>query len=260
MSCTSVSSGSRPRPLRLRVLTYNIRHGEGLDGRIDLDRQAAVIRSCDPDLVALQEVDNRTRRTQNVDQTAELERLTRLQAHFGPAMDFDGGQYGLAVLSRHPLPCSTVWALPYSSSREPRVGLAVRVRLPAGAGELLFVCTHLDYGPGSPDRLPQAEELERLATATVGQSPAVLAGDLNSAVSGAPVRALARRWRLSCGQEAAPTYPADAPQECIDHVLFRPADRWRVLACQVLAEPVASDHRPVLVELELRPGPVVWPG
>jgi endonuclease/exonuclease/phosphatase (EEP) superfamily protein YafD len=88
----------------------------------------------------------------------------------------------------------------------------------------------------------------------------VLAGDLNSAVSGAPVRALARRWRLSCGQEAAPTYPADAPQECIDHVLFRPADRWRVLACQVLAEPVASDHRPVLVELELRPGPVVWPG
>ncbi|MEX2025646.1 MAG: endonuclease/exonuclease/phosphatase family protein, partial [Pirellulaceae bacterium] len=62
--------------LQLRVLTYNIHHGEGIDGKLDLPRIARVIESVDPDLVALQEVDRRVERTGSVDQPAELARLT----------------------------------------------------------------------------------------------------------------------------------------------------------------------------------------
>ena len=64
----------------MRILTYNIHHGEGLDGRIDLPRIAAVIAAQRPDLVALQEVDRNARRSGGVDQAAELGRLTGLQA------------------------------------------------------------------------------------------------------------------------------------------------------------------------------------
>ena len=72
----------------LRILTYNIQHGAGADGTVDLERQAAVIQRLKPDLVALQEVDDRTQRTKNVDQTAELGRLTNLHVRFAHQLDF----------------------------------------------------------------------------------------------------------------------------------------------------------------------------
>lgn len=87
-------------PWRIRVLTYNIHHGEGLDGKVDLGRIAQVIQQAAPDVVALQEVDLGTERTGRVDQAAELGRLTGLHAVFGKAFDYSGGRYGAALLSR----------------------------------------------------------------------------------------------------------------------------------------------------------------
>src|SRR4030095_13030808 len=89
-------------PTSLRLVTYNIHHGEGNDGSIDLPRLAHVTQSLHPDLVALQEVDIKTARTGQVDQAAELARLTGMHYVFGKAIDFDGGQYGNVVLSRYP--------------------------------------------------------------------------------------------------------------------------------------------------------------
>ena len=50
------------RPATVRVLTYNIHHGEGRDREFDLTRQSQLIMSVQPDLVALQEVDVGTTR------------------------------------------------------------------------------------------------------------------------------------------------------------------------------------------------------
>src|ERR1700724_2661395 len=83
----------------LRVLTYNIHHGEGTDGRFDLSRLARVMKSVQPDVIALQEVDRGTERSGGVDQLAELARLTDMHAEFGKAMDYSGGGYGVAWLS-----------------------------------------------------------------------------------------------------------------------------------------------------------------
>src|SRR5690242_10620478 len=77
-------------PLVLRVLTYNIHHGEGVDRQFDLSRIADVIRSASPDLVALQEVDRNTHRTGNVDQPAELARLMGMHVAFEPNIKFEG--------------------------------------------------------------------------------------------------------------------------------------------------------------------------
>ena len=133
-------------PARLRVLTYNIHHGEGTDGLIDLSRTAGVITATEPDLVALQEVDQETERTGRVNQVAELERLTRLHGAFGKAMDFSGGAYGVAVLSRWPVSSLERHGLPATPDREPRVALTVHVKAGEHGPALEFTSTHLDQG------------------------------------------------------------------------------------------------------------------
>src|SRR5438552_3037737 len=90
-------------PHTVRVLTYNIHHGEGLDGHFDLPRLASVIESTEADLVALQEVDQGTRRASGVNELTELARLAHMHSAFGRAMEFDGGGYGVGILSRWPL-------------------------------------------------------------------------------------------------------------------------------------------------------------
>ena len=111
-STTRVADGKAGAPTRLRVLTYNIHHGEGLDKRLDLERIARIIRSTEPDLVAVQEVDYKTKRTNNLDTPAELAKLTGLHAYFAKAMDYQGGQYGQLILSRHPLTDTKTHLLP----------------------------------------------------------------------------------------------------------------------------------------------------
>ena len=87
----------------LRVLTYNIHHGEGTDGKFDLDRIAKLISAQEPDLVALQEIDVKTARASGVDQAAKLAKLTGMHYAFGRFMKYDGGEYGQMVLSKHPI-------------------------------------------------------------------------------------------------------------------------------------------------------------
>src|SRR5712671_3348280 len=84
-------------PLTVRVLTYNIHHGEGTDGEFDLPRLARIIEGTQADLIALQEVDQATDRASGVNELNELARLTHLHAAFGKAMDFQGGAYGVGI-------------------------------------------------------------------------------------------------------------------------------------------------------------------
>ena len=107
----------------LRVLAYNIHHGEGTDGKFDLDRIAKLITAQEPDLVALQEIDVKTARASGVDQAAELARLTGMHYRFGRFMKYDGGEYGQMVLSKHPILSHENLKLP--EGPEPRTALIV---------------------------------------------------------------------------------------------------------------------------------------
>src|SRR5471030_2775271 len=150
-------------PLTLRVLTYNIHHGEGMDGRFDLSRLAGVVTSIHPDLVALQEVDEGTERASGVDELAELARLTDLHAVFGKAMDYWGGEYGVAVLSRWPLLRTHNDPLPNLAEHEPRTALTVEVAVGDGGPRIAFTSTHFDQARDPENRLAQARYLtERL--------------------------------------------------------------------------------------------------
>jgi endonuclease/exonuclease/phosphatase family metal-dependent hydrolase len=238
-------------PSTVRVLSYNIHHGEGTDGVLDLERIARVIEQAKPDLVALQEVDVLAERSGKVDQAKELARLTELHVAFGSSMDFQGGQYGNAVLSRWPIASSKVHPLPRFGDGEPRSVFVCEIDLPDRKEGLSFFATHFGFFAGTEERLASVATIEEIAK-TAPSRLAILAGDLNDLPESEPLEKLTATWKLTSEKPLA-TVPVVQPSKQIDFVLSRPADRWRVVETRVLDESVASDHRPILAELELIP-------
>jgi len=231
----------------LRVMTYNIHHGEGMDGVLDLIRISALVRRWDPDLVALQEVDRGTRRSALVDQAAALSRGTDMEGTFFRAIDFDEGQYGQAVLSRVPIAKSDSFLLPNEGNREQRI--AAEAFAPFGDRTIRLVTTHLDPGD-STLRLQQAEALVDRYRAS--ELPVILTGDLNATPESPVLKRLAEVWVTSDPPGVHPTFPANQPTTRIDYVLTRNRDALFVQELIAIEEPLASDHRPVLAILKWR--------
>lgn len=227
-------------PNTLRVLCWNIHHGEGLDGKLDLPRIAAVIRAAKPDVVALQEVDQTKSRTGKVDQTAELARLTGMSGIFGKAMDFGGGGYGQAILSKHPIRENQVHRLP--GKGEPRIAFEAGIEV--GGKLIRVVSTHLDLA--SAQRLEQAKVLAGLFQKTT--TPMILCGDFNDSPDSAPLQEF-RAWQAIPKLGEPATHPADKPTLEIDYFFSRNLDSIGRL--KVLSESAASDHRPLLCEFDL---------
>jgi endonuclease/exonuclease/phosphatase family metal-dependent hydrolase len=246
------TSGQTPASLRVRVLTYNIHHGEGVDRVLDLGRIARVIQEVGPDLVALQEVDRRAARTGSVDQPAELARLTGLDVVFGPNIPLQGGDYGNAVLSRWPIVRAVNHPLPNVDAGEQRVLLEVHRSAPGYAGPFVLWATHLDHRQTDAERVASAEVITRLSSAQPGV-PMLLAGDLNDIPTSRTLAILGTAW-TQANADDLPTIPTERPIRQIDYVLVRPGDRWRLVDARVLDEAVASDHRPLLVDLEVTIG------
>ena len=235
-------------PRVLRVLTYNIHHGEGMDGRTELTRLAGIISSSAADIVALQEVDRKTTRTKGVDQAAELAALTGLSYSYGKAIDYQGGAYGQALLSRWPMENFTVHPLPNPAKAEQRIALSATVN-PPGLPPVRFIGTHLDASRDEAARVQQAVKLNELFAQD--DSLTILMGDFNARPDTRVMEPLLKVWADASAASPAPTIPSKKPTGRIDYVLLRPAGVWRILSSTVLPEAVASDHRPVLVELAL---------
>ena len=227
----------------LRVLTWNLQHGVGEDGKLDLARIAAVIRDAKPDLVALQEMDQKCRRSGNRDEPAELAKLTGLTAIFGKAMDYDGGAYGQAILSRHPITSQQVHPLP--GNAEPRIAFEATVTI--DGKPLRFITVHLGLTGG--ERLAQTQALVKLTAAAT--PPAILCGDFNDSPGSPPLAALAPDWTAVPKKDPPFTYPAHKPNEEIDHVFTKGIAPKEPLV--VLPEALASDHRPLLAVILLDP-------
>ncbi|WP_337177101.1 endonuclease/exonuclease/phosphatase family protein [Paludisphaera sp.] len=251
LACLALApSAFAAEPTRLRVLCYNIRHGEGMDNKLDLARIAGVIKSVDPDIVALQEVDKGCKRSEGLDEPAELGKLTGMTPIFSRNIPFQGGEYGNAVLSRLPIAEWKNVHLPSRYAGEQRGCLVVDVTAPDAAGTpIRFLATHLDYRREDAERMDSVKTIAGIIEERP-DVPAILAGDLNSLPDSATMAAFDEQWTRT---DSAPTltFPADEPNRQIDYILVRPAPRWKVVELRVLDEPVASDHRPLFAVLEL---------
>ena len=232
----------------MTVLTYNIHHAEGTDGKLDLERIATIIRSQKPDLVALQEIDDKTERVGGLAEAAELGRLTGMHHVFGKAMDYRGGGYGQAVLSRWPIAQHKVHQLPQRANREPRILLTARIAAPHG--DIVFATTHLDHQLEEV-RLEQAMAINKLLPAKDG-ALTILCGDFNAAPESGTMKAVFKHWTDTAGDKASPTIPSREPSRRIDYILARAGQGTvKTLRSEVLNEPIASDHRPVVATIEI---------
>jgi endonuclease/exonuclease/phosphatase family metal-dependent hydrolase len=250
----------------LRVATWNVRTCRTRDpdpDRVDLGTTAAILRSIDADLVALQEIDREQERSGGADQARALGELLGMRWWYRPALlgylndpgawrrpapreDPGGPAYGIALLSRVEPESVTPVPLPHPEGRgEPRVALIARIAL--GGGPLSVAATHLSFVPRSSIR--QLRWLQRRLEA--GPAPRLLVGDLNLWLP--MVRAASRRgWRPLARGHTFPNRPPGSARSSvqIDHVLASGDDRLRVRRSRVAAGPI-SDHRALVVDLEV---------
>jgi endonuclease/exonuclease/phosphatase family metal-dependent hydrolase len=238
-------------PLRIKVLTWNIRHSQGLDEKRDLARVTKAILDAKPDIASLQEVDRGTVRTNKVDQAAELAKATDMHFVFGKAIEFEGGEFGNAVLSRWPIAFSKVNPIPGVDRGEQRSLLVTDIDLPDRDWNLTLLTTQFDHRSRDRARIRAAEYVTEF-TDLLASEPALFGVDLQSELDSEAGGRLERAWNVANAQ-FVPTTPANEPAKQWHFVMYRPAERFRVVEVKVLEEASASHHRPVLATLEILP-------
>ena len=237
-ACMAVCAQSEV--ITLHVMTYNIRHGAGLDEVVDLDRQAKIIQDAGPDIVGLQEVDSIVPRSGKVDETAYLAQRLGMYGSYGPAIPLSGGKYGVAILSKE---------RPLSVRNIPLPGKEPRTLLVCEFQNYVFATTHLDL-----------EEENRLASlpiiieeASRHDKPFFICGDWNDEPDSKLITTMKRNNFVFMNNitdtSTSYTFPAGKPTITIDYIASLGRVFRSVRNKKVINEPVASDHRPVYLEV-----------
>ena len=239
-----------PARQTIRVMTYNIHVGVGMDKKLDLQRIADVINAARPDLVGLQEVDRSVKRTEGKDEIAELAALTRMEYAFAPNLDYQGGKYGVAILSR--LPIKSTEHRMFENKREAERRGMLRVEVEVGGKRLNFVTTHLDY-QYEDGRLFETEQMLKFLENVKG--PLIVVADLNDTPAGSAYQLMRTKfddaWVAGRADGEGFSYPADKPTKRIDHIFYSARAGARAKKTWVI-ETLASDHIPVMAEIEIK--------
>jgi endonuclease/exonuclease/phosphatase family metal-dependent hydrolase len=256
----------------LKVMTFNIHHGEGTDNRFDLPGIAAIIRESGADIVGLQEVDQRTTRSGRVDQLNVIAEHLGFYYAFGPHFPYMGGNYGLGVLSRYPIVTYRVYPLPTAPGVEAKSLLQATVDINGTLIDVFVI--HFEV---RNEAVRQAQADEASAIAARSQLPAVFMGDFNALPNSSFLHPL-RYWMLDTYVSArflaqaalmekdppeesmyaagGATWPAEAPVNRADMIWatahWKPAQGHpvRTMASE------RSDHMAVVATLELLPEPL----
>lgn len=225
---------------QLKIMSYNVRNAKGMDNTVDFGRIAKVILDVAPDVVAVQELDSMTIRYGKKYALGEIAALTGMHPEYFPAIEFDGGKYGIGILSREKPLGVQGYALP---GREEERALLV-----AEFEDYFFACTHLSLT--EVDRIASLEIIGKIASSCA--KPFILAGDLNDIPDSPFIKGLQKDFHL-LNNPAEKTFPAPLPSRTLDYIalLKKGAPEFEVQESRVIGEPVASDHRPVVVDLLL---------
>jgi len=233
----------------IRVMTYNIHVGVGMDKKLDLRRIADVINKERPDLVGLQEVDRGVQRTQRIDEIVELSKLTHMDYAFAFNLPYQGGQYGVAILSRFPIR-ATEHRL-YKNLREAERRGFIRAEVKIDGRLVNFATTHLDY-QHDDGRLFEAQQM--LAFLSNVNGPLIVVGDFNDIPAGETYKLMGTlfsdAWVETRSGNEGLSYPADKPAKRIDYIFTRRSDQIRTRRAWVV-QTLASDHIPVVADLEI---------
>jgi len=245
------SAPKQDTPKTFRVMTYNIHHGAGMDGKVDLQRIADLIKREQADIVALQEVDKGVERTARRDCPAELAALTGMSCVFSNNFHFQGGEYGNAVLTRFPIKRWTNrhYKLVHSDEQRGLLQVVLNVR----GRELVFLDTHVDYRGDDTERLLNVADLLEAIQPYRGR-PMILCGDLNDTPDSRTHQKITQEfldaWMVA-GAGDGLTIPVPKPNKRIDYIWLSRDAPIEALKLWV-PESEASDHLPVVGEFRWR--------
>jgi len=242
----------------LRVMSYNIHAGRGMDNVLDLQRIADEIAYSGSDIIGLNEVDRLTVRSGWVDQAAALADMLGMYFAFGSNINYQGGQYGNAVLSRYPILNAVNHHLPFIDGE--RRGI-LHAEIDCAGTTVHFLVTHL--GLTAEESTLQLEQVVKLTESISG--PVILVGDFNRRAGTEldPIfhlgGLLQDAWLLgaslntsSGGGTVTPVYSNFVPDRRIDYVWISPTFSIRQPGDVFTIASLASDHRPVVAHLHLQ--------
>ena len=235
--CALMPPAATPPPPAVKYMSTNTPTARAAHDVQDRGRSAEVIGRVAPDVVALQEVDSVTGRMNGRFIPEELGRMTGMHARFCRAIDYDGGGYGIGLLSR---------AEPLSVRRIPLPGREeARVLLMAEFPGYVVCVTHLSL---SPEDQRASLPIIRQATDTC-RKPVLLAGDFNMDDAEEVLGGLGGEFR-PLSDTAQLTFPSDRPSIRIDYILGRGLPQSAKIAERTVDyTTVASDHCPLWVSL-----------
>ena len=231
----------------LKVMTFNIQHGRGMDNNVDVERIAYVLIEAGIDIAALQEVDIDTERSGRIDILQELSDKTGLKyAVFGKNLEFEGGEYGNAILSRYPIQNKqNIHFKNISGEQRGVLAAVIKIR----EHQILFLNTHLDHTINNDsERVLYAEKIRDEILPFYEESSILLAGDLNDVPGSRMYQIINMRLKdswINAGSGNGFTIPVTEPDRRIDYIFYsgdiKPED------AEVI-QTEASDHLPLVVK------------
>lgn len=224
----------------LKVMSYNIRNCKGMDKEIVYARVSDVINGEHPDIVMLQEVDSCTRRSSGIVVCDTLASLCGMQAVYAPAIDFDGGKYGIALLSQDKPLNVKRYALP---GREEKRALVVTEFKNYVVASTHLSLTEADRNASLPIIIEAAKQYKK---------PFIIAGDFNAEPNEEFIKNFSRHFTI-VGDLVTNTFPADKPNIKIDYIAIfnnKAGKKVKWSDYRVIDEPMASDHRPIVAKLK----------
>lgn len=241
ISCISVIAQSDRFPQEensIRILSYNIHNCIGMDGITSYDRIANVISDVAPDVVALQELDSVTLRNKDF-VLKELSDRTLMYPTYGASIDYKGGKYGIGILSKEkPLSSKTV-RLP--GREEKRLLLIVEF------SKYVLCCTH--FSLTEEDRISSVPIIFNAVKEI--SKPVFLAGDMNDTIGSMMQNTLSEKFTILNNPKQS-TIGSGNNRRCIDFIYgYNNGSAYSVLSRQVVDEEMASDHKPLFVDVRL---------
>lgn len=251
----------------IKVASYNM----GAARVSNIDEVTNAIKALGADIVALNEVDNKTERSGKVDQAQYIAKQLGLHYAFGRAIDFEGGQYGIAIVSKYPIENWEVVELPSGEPGvdEQRIVLAAEIKHDKFDSPIIVLNTHLDYKEDHSIQKQQVARINDIAVANVSLKQIkdattkikILMGDFNDTYNSANVAELERYWDLVSAKDSYKmrTWPAANPMADLDHIFTSRGQRWELKEIKVpggddlgVDWDSVSDHLPIIATMRLK--------
>ncbi|MBO4816153.1 MAG: endonuclease/exonuclease/phosphatase family protein [Clostridia bacterium] len=165
----------------LKCITLNMCHGEGLDGKIDVRRQAMFLRKYKPDIIFLQEIDMYTKRAYNKNQLYTLSKYTGLNFRaMGTNIKYKKGFYGDGILSKFPIEYSANYLSPLTNPSHEQRGILCN-KISFGNTKINIFSIHMSTH--EDERILTAKELIRITSKINKGESIIIGGDFNVGVS-----------------------------------------------------------------------------